>query len=49
MQLAAQLVTIPNAGGRYSSKILPKPEAVYEARQAVAVSIERLNSTRASR
>ena len=43
MQAAGQLVTIPNAGGRYSSKILPNPDALYQARRLVAEAIERLS------
>lgn len=39
---AAELVAIPNAGGRYSSKILPNPEAVFTVRRAVAEAIQRL-------
>ena len=42
MKQAAELVSIPNAGGRYSSKILPDPEAVYEVRQSLAAAIEQL-------
>jgi hypothetical protein len=42
MQQAAELATIPNAGGRYSSKILPDPEAVYRVRESVAEAIEEL-------
>jgi hypothetical protein len=42
MAQANRLVTIPNAGGRYSSKILPDPAAVYKAKEAVAASIEGL-------
>ena len=41
LQSAAELVTIPNAGGRYSSKILPEPERLYETRKALAEAIER--------
>lgn len=39
---AAKLVEIPNAGGRYSSRILPDPDAVFRVREAVAESIEAL-------
>ena len=39
---AATLVAIPNGGGRYSSKILPDPDAVLRARRAVAAAIEGL-------
>jgi hypothetical protein len=40
---ATELVTIPNAGGRYTSKILPDPGKLYTARQAVAAAIEQLS------
>ncbi len=36
---AGALVTIPNAGGRYSSKILPEPERLYALREALAAAI----------
>jgi len=39
---AADLVTIPNAGGLQSSKILPDPEAVYRVRDSLAGAIEKL-------
>ncbi len=39
---AGDLVTIPNAGGRYSTKILPNPDAVLEVKEAVARAIEGL-------
>lgn len=39
---AADLVPIPNAGGRYSSKVLPNPDAVPEVRSRLAEAIERL-------
>lgn len=39
---AARLVPIPNAGGRYSTKILPDPNAVYEVKEAVGKAIEGL-------
>jgi hypothetical protein len=42
LALASKPVSIPNAGGRYSTKILPRPDAVFEARQAVAKAIEQL-------
>ncbi len=41
---AAALVEIPNAGGRYSSKILPDPEALLRARTQVAQAIEQLSN-----
>jgi hypothetical protein len=42
LDAAARLVPIPNAGGRYSTKILPDPNAVYEVREAVGKAIEQL-------
>ncbi len=39
---AAELVRIPNAGGRYSTKILPEPAKVFELRSKLADAIERL-------
>lgn len=39
---AAKLVTIPNAGGRYSTRILPNPDAVLQVKEAVARAIEGL-------
>ena len=42
LRKASALVEIPNAGGRYSSKILPDPEDVLEVKKAVAEAIERL-------
>ena len=42
IEQANRLVTIPNAGGRYSSKILPAPESLYAAKEAVARAIEKL-------
>lgn len=44
MQKANDLVDIPNAGGRYSTKILPDPEAVFRAKEAVARAIEELRA-----
>jgi len=40
---AKTLVDIPNAGGRYSTRILPNPDLVQEHREAVAEAIERLS------
>lgn len=40
---AGGLVDIPNAGGRYSSKILPDPEALLRARIKLAEAIEELS------
>ena len=42
MKRAAALVSIPNAGGRYSTKILPDPDAVARVRRAVAEAVEAL-------
>jgi hypothetical protein len=42
MARAARLVTIPNAGGRWSSKILPDPEEVGRVKEAVGAAIEGL-------
>jgi hypothetical protein len=42
LEEAGRLVPIPNAGGRYSTKILPDPEAVYRVREALAEAIEGL-------
>ncbi|MGQ9503691.1 MAG: glycoside hydrolase domain-containing protein [Thermogutta sp.] len=39
---AAQLVPIPNAGGRYSTKILPNPKLLDEIREEVAQAIEQI-------
>jgi len=39
---ARELVAIPNAGGRYSTRILPDPSAVARHRAALADAIERL-------
>jgi len=40
LALAAELVEIPNAGGRYSTKILPDPDALYRMRRQLAEAIE---------
>ena len=47
---AERLVTIPNAGGCYSSKILPDPDEAYLLREQLAAAIEglRLTSTAAA-
>ncbi|MBC7326845.1 DUF4091 domain-containing protein [bacterium] len=42
LELAGQLVTIPNSGGRLSTKLLPNPEKVYEVRDAIANAIEKI-------
>jgi hypothetical protein len=39
---AAELVTIPNAGGRFSTQILPDPERLYRVREQVAAAVEGL-------
>lgn len=41
---AGDLVSIPNAGGRFSTEILPDPDAVPKIRRAVAQQIVRLKS-----
>jgi hypothetical protein len=40
---AAELVEIPNAGGRFSSKILPEPQVLEQVRTQVAKAIESLD------
>ncbi|MBM4093494.1 MAG: DUF4091 domain-containing protein, partial [Planctomycetes bacterium] len=40
---AAELVPIPNAGGRYSTRILPDPDRVFVVRQQIAEAIEELS------
>ncbi len=42
LQQAQALVEIPNAGGRYSTSILPDPEALVAARLAVCRALEAL-------
>lgn len=39
LRRAAELVSIPNAGGRYSTRILPEPRRVEEVRRALAQAI----------
>jgi hypothetical protein len=46
MARAERLVTIPNAGGCYSSKILPDPDELYLLREQVGAAIEGLESVR---
>ena len=41
---ADALVCIPNAGGRYSSKVLPDPDAVFTLKRTLAEAIERLSA-----
>ena len=40
---ARSLVQIPNAGGYYSTRILPQPERLYQTRRTIARAIEGLN------
>jgi len=40
LAMARALVTIPNAGGRYSTQILPAPDQVLEVKEVVAEAIE---------
>jgi hypothetical protein len=47
LERASRLVDIPNAGGRYSTKILPNPDAVLRVREAVARAIEALEEAAA--
>ncbi len=42
LEAAAELVSIPNPGGRYSSRILPDPAQLYEVRARLARAIEGL-------
>jgi len=44
MTAASRLVTIPNAGGRYSSKVLTDPGALLDARRQLAEEIEALDA-----
>ena len=41
---ADALVSIPNAGGRYSSKVLPNPDAVFTLKRTLAEAIEQLST-----
>ncbi len=41
---AGQLVDMPSAGGRYSTAILPDPDALLRAKEAVARAIEALSA-----
>ena len=43
LEQASKLVSIPNAGGRNSSKILPDPDAVLRVRESLARAIEQLS------
>lgn len=49
MARADRLVTIPNAGGRYSSKILPDPAEVYVVKEMLGAAVERCISYASSR
>lgn len=40
---ALELVKIPNSGGTKSTRLLPRPDAVLEAREKVALAIEKLS------
>jgi len=42
---AAQLVPMPNAGGRYSTQILPEPEVLEKVRNQLGETIEKLMSS----
>lgn len=42
LELAAHLVDMPSAGGRYSTQILPDPHAVMRVKEAAAQAIETL-------
>lgn len=42
LRAAVELVSIPNVGGRYSTKILPDPDAVLRVRRAAGDALERL-------
>ena len=46
MAYAQELVTIPNAGGRYSTRILPDPARVFVVRDRVAAAVEALSDER---
>ena len=46
---ADRLVTIPNAGGRYSSKILPNPADVYVVKETLGAAVEHYVSYASSR
>lgn len=45
MQRAAALVSIPNPGGRYSTRFLPQPEDVFQVKRSLARAIEALNKS----
>ncbi len=43
LQAIARLVSIPSPSGRWSTELLPFPEALYEARRRVGEAIERID------
>jgi hypothetical protein len=47
LHAALQLVEIPNAGGYYSTKILPRPERLDDVRRRLAAAIESLQAANA--
>ncbi len=44
LKQASELVSIPNSGGRYSTKLLPDPDAVFRVKQALGEAIEALGT-----
>ena len=42
LKAVERLTPIPNAGGRYSTKLLPDPQVLYDVREGVARAIEAL-------
>jgi len=44
LKQASELVSIPNSGGRYSTKLLPDPDAVFRVKQALGEAIEALGN-----
>jgi len=49
LQRASELVEIPNAGGRYSSRLLPDPDQLEAVRNRLAEAIEALEANRPNR
>ncbi len=49
LQRASELVEIPNAGGRYSSRLLPDPDQLEAVRNRLAQAIEALEANRPNR
>jgi hypothetical protein len=43
LDAASELVSIPNAGGRFSTKILPDPDQIFRVKVQVARAIEQLS------